>query len=827
MTEARDTTTLSAIVPLREAGFALHWLHPRSKRPIGNDWQNNTPPTLDDLRKSYRAGNNLGVRLGEPSPTAAGFLHVLDFDIRIPDLADEAWEAFAKLFPGTDPLDMPCVMSGSGGESRHLYLVTERPFFSKRLAVSEGKHRRTVKNPETGETKDVWSYDWEIELFGTGKQVAMPPSIHPDTGKPYQWVREFDFMMLDLGIGPIIPAADIEALGVPELTTYAFETRDPLTFKPGQMERDLDVIPVSKLHYDDWILLGQALHHQMGASDEGFALWLKHTKRSIKHDGDERTMLRKWRSFGKSRRTPVTMATVRLWAQEARSEAMADEFDALDDDDEADDFDSLFGGDDEDEADDFDSLFGGDTPTRPDPMDDNSPLPPEDGDWGALLDRNEEGAVKPTLHNLRLIVENDTWTRGVPAYNEFTQEIVQRGMPGIKGARSAKSRKKVLQLAGTSWTMRDQVNGDYWTDDKDIAIRALLEAPKTQGGYGIKVTDRDLRGAVDIASRKFSFHPVREYLATLTWDKVPRIERLFINYVGSPDDAYHRAVGRLMMTAAVTRVFEPGHKFDTATILEGLQGKRKSTFISTLAKNWFTELDGDFEDAKQMVELMQGAWLLEIPELSGFQKADVRHIKAFISRTTDKVRLAYAKRAQEFPRQCIFIGSTNDDTYLKDETGGRRYWPVRCNVDEIDTEKLASEVDQLWAEAVISYQQMRAKKPRGTLPLYLADSEARGIAEALQESRRVESPDDGLAGTIGAWLDRPINDGGFENDRTVRNEVCMIQIWIECLGNDARSYMGTQPYTLGRVMRLLPGWQLSGTRRRIGRYGLQRTYVRT
>jgi predicted P-loop ATPase len=92
----------------------------------------------------------------------------------------------------------------------------------------------------------------------------------------------------------------------------------------------------------------------------------------------------------------------------------------------------------------------------------------------------------------------------------------------------------------------------------------------------------------------------------------------------------------------VTRVFEPGHKFDFAVILEGLQGKRKSTFISILAKSWFAELDGDFEDAKQMVELMQGAWILEIPELSGFARADVRHIKAFISRRTDKVRLAYA-----------------------------------------------------------------------------------------------------------------------------------------------------------------------------------------
>ena len=215
--------------------------------------------------------------------------------------------------------------------------------------------------------------------------------------------------------------------------------------------------------------------------------------------------------------------------------------------------------------------------------------------------------MKPTLHNLRLIVENDPWTRKVPAYNEFTQEIVQRGSPGVKSPRRAKAAKATLQLSGSSWSIRDRVNGDFWTEDKDNAIRALLEAPETQGGYGIKIPDRDLRAAIDIAGRENCFHPVRNYLSELVWDGRDRVETLFIDYLGAPDDAYHRHVARIMLVAAVTRVHEPGHKFDTAVILEGLQGKRKSTFISTLAKNWFVELDGDVADTKQMVELMQGA----------------------------------------------------------------------------------------------------------------------------------------------------------------------------------------------------------------------------
>jgi hypothetical protein len=843
-TETHDRSTLETIAPMREAGFALHWLHPRKKRPIGDRWQDQPVATLDDLRRSHRPGNNLGVRLGEISATPAGYLHVFDLDIRMVDQADDAWAAFEAMFPGLRET-LPCVASGSGGESRHLYFVTDKPFRGKKLAVSEGKHRRKTVDDD-GKEKETWSYDWEIELFGTGKQVAMPPSIHPDTGKPYTWEREFEFSLLDLGMGPEIPSSVIEALGVAETATYDYETRDPLTFKPGQMERDLDAISISDLDYDDWVRLGQALHHQFGGSQEGFDIWLKHTKRSSKFTGDKqiREMRRiKWRSFGKYRGQPVTMATVRVWAQEARAAALTDMFDDIDDDDLDDDDDIAAG--DADDEDLFDDVLGGaaEAPAKPDKPKERDPLSDDPGStkgdvlgedddtWKQLLDYNEEGAIKPTLHNLRLIVENDVWTRGVPAYNEFTQEIVQRGVPGVKPGKTRKSAKKMLQLSGTSWAMRDRVNGDFWTDDKDNAIRALIEAPKTQGGHGVKVPDRDLRAAVDIVARKNGFHPVREFLTGLEWDGQKRIETLFIDYVGAPDDSYHRAVGRLMTVAAVTRVFEPGHKFDTATILEGLQGKRKSTFISTLAKSWFTELDGDFEDAKQMVELMAGSWLLEIPELSGFQKADVRHIKAFISRTTDKVRLAYARRAQEYPRQCIFIGSTNDDTYLKDETGGRRYWPVRCSVDEIDTDRLAGEVDQIWAEAVVVYREMRATKPRGTLPLYLVDADARVIAERLQESRRVESSDDALAGQIAEWLSKPISDGGFDDEDEngqprFREQVCLLQIWCECLGRDASGYIGAWPSTLGRSMKQIPGWSMTGGRDRFGKYGQQRAYAR-
>lgn len=330
-----DDEVLAAIVPLRDAGFALHWLHPRTKRPIGKLWQQAPVASLDDLRRTYSAGNNLGVRLGEPSLIAASwYLHVLDMDIRIADLADEAWGALRALLP-VDPDTLPMVESGSGGESRHLYFVSDRPFYGKKLALSEGKHRKF--DPEKG--RDVWHHDWEIELFGTGKQVAMPPSIHPDTGKPYRWVREFDFFMLALDVAPIIDGDAIEAMGAASTTAYAYEARDPLTYKPGQLDAVLRDIPLDRIDdRNDWVMLGQALHHQFGGSDEGFRLWMDVSRRSSKFlvGSNEATELRRYRGFGRNRRQPVTMATVNSWAQEARVAALVDEFDDIYDDDEGD-----------------------------------------------------------------------------------------------------------------------------------------------------------------------------------------------------------------------------------------------------------------------------------------------------------------------------------------------------------------------------------------------------------------------------------------------------------------------------------------------------------
>ena len=826
---------------LRELGFACHWLHRKSKRPIGDDWTTKPVHTVDSLRASYRDGNNLGVRLGEPSLMVDGnYLHVIDVDIRKPDLEDEALSTLRELLP-VNPDNLAKVRSGSSGASFHLYFVSQRPFRSKKLAKSESKHREFDKDKD----RDVWRNDWEIELFGTDKQVVVPPSLHDKTHKPYVWLREIEEFELRFGDQYLIDADDLEQLQIPEHSTYDFEAVNPLDFKAGVLERILEDIPLSRIDdRNDWVLLGQAIHHQFGGSEEGFRLWMEVSSRGSKYlvNSTERKELARYRRFGKYRGRPVTMATISQWAQEARADAMAAEFEELEDldDEEAetagrsdrcadgDDFAGMF--------DDVPDNVGADdvggvgsesepTPAKPEDAIDDGELP--DIHWSKLLDKTEEGAIKGTLHNITLIVQNDPRTKGIIRKNVFAEKLVQFGKPGKRKKKAVTL--PTLQLVGEMWNMRDPINGDPWNDSRDALLRRMIEAPTLQGGYGLKVSDRDLASAIDITGSDNAFHPVRDYLKSLTWDGVARMDRLFIDYAKTPDNAYYRSIARLTLVAGVTRVFEPGHKFDFAPILEGLQGRRKSTFIKVLGKHWSAELDGDFADDRSMIEKMLGNWVLEIPELSAFGKAEVNHIKAFMSRQEDRARLAYDRRVTIFQRQCIFMGSTNDKKYLKDETGGRRFWPVECTLgpdEEIDTDTLELNVDQLWAEAYHEYCQMRAKQPRGNLPLYLRDTTAARIAAVLQESRRIENSTDSIKGIIVEYLDRPQQSGNIDDAGvTFRDKTCAMEIWVQCFGGEKKNFPYQNQMAINKVLRSLDRWEESG-QKRFGDLGVQKAYVR-
>jgi predicted P-loop ATPase len=205
---------------------------------------------------------------------------------------------------------------------------------------------------------------------------------------------------------------------------------------------------------------------------------------------------------------------------------------------------------------------------------------------------------------------------------------------------------------------------------------------------------------VQEAARRNTFHPVVNYLDSLKWDGVNRLDTWLIDYGGAEDSDYVRAVGTIVLVAAVRRVKKPGCKFDEMLILESEQGRNKSTMLATLAyrPEWFTDDLPLNAPGKVVIEQTRGKWLVEASELSGLRKGDVEHLKALLSRQVDQARMAYGRLETRRPRQCIFVGTTNAEFYLRDITGNRRFWPIK--VGDFRIEKLESDRDQLWAEAV-------------------------------------------------------------------------------------------------------------------------------
>ncbi|HTR54985.1 MAG TPA: virulence-associated E family protein [Kofleriaceae bacterium] len=209
-----------------------------------------------------------------------------------------------------------------------------------------------------------------------------------------------------------------------------------------------------------------------------------------------------------------------------------------------------------------------------------------------------------------------------------------------------------------------------------------------------------LRDFVADRAQLNGFHPVRDYLASLSWDRTPRIARWLIDYAGAPDTEYVRAVSRIVMVAAARRIRRPGAKYDEMLILESPQGFDKSNALRVLAvrDDWFTDDLPLGADTKRLMEATAGKWIIEAGELKGMGKGDIAALKAYLSRQRDEARMSYDHKNTVAPREFVIIGTTNErDGYLRDATGNRRFWPVR--VQRFDLARLQDERDQIWAEA--------------------------------------------------------------------------------------------------------------------------------
>ncbi|RJS14626.1 DNA primase [Corallococcus sp. H22C18031201] len=345
-----------------------------------------------------------------------------------------------------------------------------------------------------------------------------------------------------------------------------------------------------------------------------------------------------------------------------------------------------------------------------------APTPDAEDTWerDLLVDTTKEGGKR--LRNCEaniftVLLRSPEW-RGVLRFNEVTKALEVDG-----GPLGPSVDLETLDVLAANWMQRS-------------AYGQLGLAPKAQA-----VAQQLLAVA-----KCNSYDPVADYLKGLTWDGVSRLDELLVSYFGAQGDAgYLRAVGAKFALSAVARALRPGCKVDTMLILEGPQGLRKSTAFRILAGQFFSDAQIDIA-SKDSAMLASQYWFIELAELSTFRRSEDQALKAFISRTDDTYRPPYGRTNVRSPRRCVFVGTTNDDDYLRDPTGHRRYWPVKCT--RIDTEDLARDRDQLWAEAVVRLH-------RGE-EWWLSHEDAAGAEK--QAALRMENYGDSRKEVILKWL---------------------------------------------------------------------------
>lgn len=335
------------------------------------------------------------------------------------------------------------------------------------------------------------------------------------------------------------------------------------------------------------------------------------------------------------------------------------------------------------------------------------------------------------------------------------------------------------------------------SDDICMVIRRLVI-----DDFGFDPGNEHVRDAVHTLSLERAYHPVRDMLNALVWDRVPRLDGILIKYFGAGDTPLNRAIGAITMIAAVRRVRHAGTKFDQILVLEGAQGTGKSTALTILAgPENHSDQDILSLDAKGQMEMLEGVWLYELGELEGLGRADIAKVKAFASRTADRGRMAYGRFRENRPREAIFIGTTNDSQYLSDQTGNRRFWPVKTGA--IDLDALARDRDQLWAEA--------AQREAQNETIGLA-KELWSDAAAEQAARTGRDP----------WLDILERERGEEgNGENVR--VSSRHLIEDVLGISAAQQKPSDAKRVASIMKQL-GWDGPKTLRMAG--GVMRGYER-
>lgn len=698
---------------LYKRGLAIIWLHKKSKRPVESKWTTGERKPWVYLEQTYLAGYNVGVRTGTPSKLTKGYLACIDVDIQDPAFEEEAMRVVHGL---VDHIPMPEVRSGSGNGSRHLYCLTPEPF--RMITVA--------KSTETIEVKGKTKHKFEVCIYSDGRQMALPPSVHPDTGKTYRWEYPME------GELPIFDFSGVQSVTStrPKKSTVSSKKPNntgagagPAGFDddelaPGGSEADFEFhvreVDLGWLPISDKVMRG--IKDGIDIVDRsGFLLPAASALHSVGLDRDEILSVLtapdnflSGCAYDHAQTKDRRRAAEWLWRYTVRkvfAERSASNV-----------FSKVAGESDEvkklsaEEAEEQTAEFLAEI------------------NWKANLDRAKNGKLLVTLKNMDLI-----FGHAVDG-NVFVKDLFAN---------------RVLYGDDTPWGgKKEQALEDI---DLILVKRWLADA------FGVEPPTNAILEATALVGHKKRIHPVREWLESLEWDGTTRVSTWIKDFCeGEAEEPYLSQISRKFLLAMVKRVFEPGCQWDYVLVLEGKQGRYKSSIARALASDkWFMDNLPDLKDKDAMLNL-QGKWLIELGELTSVKRSDYNLVKAYLVRRTDTVRPHYGRIMADVPRQSVFIGTVNEGQYLKDPTGNRRYWPVK--VGNCDVKGLSAVRDQLFAEAMHLY--------RTENEVLMLDEAANEQATSAQEDRRVDDDESEMREALRDFMDsEPAKEFPFDRFR--------------------------------------------------------------
>ncbi len=435
---------------------------------------------------------------------------------------------------------------------------------------------------------------------------------------------------------------------------------------------------------------------------------------------------------------------------------------------------------------------------------------------GEALTPAKDGSVKATAANLEFVLTGDPGLKGKIRLDEFAG--------------------KVFVFGDLPWK-RQTTPKRPWSNLDHSDLRVYLDKR-----YGMSSKEK-IRDALNSVSRAQGYHPILDYFDSLTWDGQKRLDKLFVDVLGARDSRLYRKLPELIMTAAVRRIKSPGCKFDYFVVLHGPEGIGKSTLWSVLGGEWFTDSITTIE-GKEGMESIRGKWIIEMSELEGVRKSEQTKLKGFISSQVDSYRPAYGESIEDYPRQCIIVGTTNDEYFLRGLNAKNRRQPVveieptRRNIRCSPREWLEANRDQLIAEAV-------TLEARGE-PIWLDESYTAEIRE-IQDRHNLDKANtlfpeverfldfylppqwnDWKTKERIDWIERATDptQPDILQSSVLRSTVTVAEILQECLGmkRTDKDYL-TRGREIGQFIQSLKDWESVGVRRN-KIYGGQKTWKR-